>query len=68
MRLDALENMHEFYIKLACLKKKRRRKLVEDISVGDYDLTEISLLSQWEGVFGEGSKVIAKLIYIFASN
>jgi hypothetical protein len=43
------------------------RKLPEERTVVDYDLTEKTLLDKFESVFGKGSKVLGQLIYIYGS-
>lgn len=59
--------MHQFYIKFAKIQKRRMRKLPEERTVVDYDLTEKTLLDKFEIVFGKGSKVLGQLIYIYGS-
>jgi hypothetical protein len=60
--------MQQFYISLAKIQKRRMRKLVEERTVVDYDLTEKTLMANCESVFGKGSRILGMLIYVLGSN
>ena len=59
--------MQDFYMKFAVLKPKRKKKFKDERTVCDFDITEDLLMTRWESIFGPGSLILCKIIYIRAS-
>lgn len=60
-------SLENFYINYAKIKWKRRKKHVDERTLVDYELDETSFLEGWRKNVGPDSDIVAKIIYIRAS-
>ena len=59
--------MKKFYLSFALIKPLRASKKLSERNLSDYDITEQSLLNNFEQVFGKHSLILGKCIYVLSS-